>query len=860
MKTKLYLLLTALLTTAWSVDVAAQNIGLILAEDFEDGTLPADWTRVQTAGSDGWTFGVTEVTSDGVNTLWDVPASPDASQFAISNDDLCNCTADNDQLNSPTMDWTGYDSVYVFFDYFYDQAFNLSQAYFTISYDDGASWLYLALTENAAWVDDQLIIAAPEIVVEGVTYTFTDQMKIGFLHIDAGGWASGFAVDDVLIGGWNDPCEDIVTIPSCGAPQTVTAEEGFGVVDWQFNTGCGFTTFGKEQLYSFTPSVSGVHTLDVTAATGTSFLDYMYKPATLGCDTLNWTCLGDANAPESYGMNLTAGIEYLILVDNEFIDAETQTFQITCPCSYTSLGNDPESETCGADLNGGCNNDPGLEAYEPIACGQSISGTLWSNTTSRDTDWFELVVTENTTITVDYSGGMPINAILTDDCDFTTVLGEATSAGCGSGNITYSATPGTYLLVIAPTAFGAYSCGIGSGLNDYDITVTYCEPTVAVDPCLTSAETYIDLNNAGGAPCNDGGGCSTTDPDFTTLGFGLYGSETYLLSNVQAGFDYVFDMCTGVGAGSWIPEIAIIAPDGTTIDAWNGEAFSGSSLTFLDQCSLAWTATQSGTYSIIINQLGTAAGDAPDQVDCETTYEVDNGNPTVTCGPNGATCPPVPGNDECAAAFPLQVNQTCVSISGDVNFASESAVACTGDANSDVWYSFDAVSSEATIDVAGSASFDAVFEVFEGSCAGTSLACVDATLLGETETATLTALTPGNTYYIRVHDYFDRLIPTTTTFDICVYSSPVTGVAEAEQFDVNVYPNPSNGEFTIELNGAEGNAQLVVTDMVGKVVYSEATVLANNYRKELNLGLPAGSYLLTVAAEKHYLVEKLEIK
>ncbi len=159
--------------------------------------------------------------------------------------------------------------------------------------------------------------------------------------------------------------------------------------------------------------------------------------------------------------------------------------------------------------------------------------------------------------------------------------------------------------------------------------------------CITAENTYVDLNSAGGAPCSADGvaACSTTDPDYTASGIGVYGSEAYVMDGVVAGASYTFDMCSGVGVGAWIPEVTILAPDGSTVDAWNGEAATGSVLTFADQCSLTWTASQSGTYTIIINELGTFAGDAPSQVGCNATLAIDNGNPTVSCGPGSLpTC------------------------------------------------------------------------------------------------------------------------------------------------------------------------------------------------------------------------------
>jgi hypothetical protein len=482
------LLLLIFIAAAWSQTSVAQNFGIVLFEDFDVATAPVDWTQTtnqtfppgisSTTPSGGWAYGAAPYSS----MNWNVPASLDASPFALSNDDVTDQNRLDDILISPILNLANFDSAIFLYDVFYDSLFQVSQGYFLISYDAGAIWLNVPLTATTfvdGWVEDGIIL--PRTITVGVDqYTFNDQMMIGFVHTDRGGWGSGIAIDNVIVAGYNTPCDDVITIASCASPQTVTLG-GAGVLDFFFTGPCGFDVGGQEQLYSFTPSVTGVHTLDVTAATGDSWLDYMFKPASSGCDTLGWTCLADNDTLGSFGMNLTSGIEYLILVDNEFIDTETQTFSIACPCSYTSGGNTAESETCGTDLNGGCLNDPAPATYETITCGSSISGTLWADAGTRDLDWFELVITENTDIVVDFSGAIPLVVAISADCaSIATQLAAETSDACGSGSLTYAVTPGTYVMAIFPQTFDQYPCGSGS--NDYDVTITYCEPiTVGIE-------------------------------------------------------------------------------------------------------------------------------------------------------------------------------------------------------------------------------------------------------------------------------------------------------------------------------------------------------------------------------------------
>jgi hypothetical protein len=75
--------------------------------------------------------------------------------------------------------------------------------------------------------------------------------------------------------------------------------------------------------------------------------------------------------------------------------------------------------------------------------------------------------------------------------------------------------------------------------------------------------------------------------------------------------------------------------------------------------------------------------------------------------------------------------------------------------------------------VAGSTNFDAVVEVFSGAACGslTNVACADVTFAAGTEIVNLNGLTVGNTYFIRVYDYFTGT-PATPGFNICVITIP----------------------------------------------------------------------------------------
>ncbi len=123
--------------------------------------------------------------------------------------------------------------------------------------------------------------------------------------------------------------------------------------------------------------------------------------------------------------------------------------------------------------------------------------------------------------------------------------------------------------------------------------------------------------------------------------------------------------------------------------------------------------------------------------------------------------------DDCSSApqlFPTLT--TCVYQNGSSANATQSLSGCSGNADDDVWFYFIANSSEMTVKVDPTAGYDAVFELFDGSCSGSSLGCRDVNPVGINEKYSYSGLTIGNTYYLRIYDF--RSGSGTSTFRVCV--------------------------------------------------------------------------------------------
>ena len=169
------------------------------------------------------------------------------------------------------------------------------------------------------------------------------------------------------------------------------------------------------------------------------------------------------------------------------------------------------------------------------------------------------------------------------------------------------------------------------------------------------------------------------------------------------------------------------------------------------------------------------------------------------------TCVTPPSNNNCSSAPALTINSgsSCSSsTNGTTVGANQSAAACVGTADDDVWYSFVANGTSQTLTVTPGTLSDAVLQVYSGTCAGlTSLACVDNTSGSSTETTTVTGLTNGVTYYVRVHSYGNGTGQ--GTFSICV-TTPCSTSTNPGTISANVTTTTVNDGIVFTTTGNEG--------------------------------------------------------
>ena len=129
---------------------------------------------------------------------------------------------------------------------------------------------------------------------------------------------------------------------------------------------------------------------------------------------------------------------------------------------------------------------------------------------------------------------------------------------------------------------------------------------------------------------------------------------------------------------------------------------------------------------------------------------------------------PTPVNDQCMNAIELTPNPSCSYTYGTFSGAMMNGgiPACAISTPQDVWYKFTASATSMGIQLNANSGLNSGFQVYEGSCSGSVINCTNANGSSYSEAATLTSLTIGQTYYIRVINASSGL--TTSTFGICL--------------------------------------------------------------------------------------------
>jgi hypothetical protein len=211
-----------------------------------------------------------------------------------------------------------------------------------------------------------------------------------------------------------------------------------------------------------------------------------------GCgDPGSGDCCAGASGP---GCDDTACCQTICAMDPSCCNVqwdEQCAAQAACVCVVCGIGGcdlgcaDNEGEPCGQSANGGCSSTP--PAFNDIACGDTVCGTVWAHEGVRDTDWHRVTVGPGTitaTILARFCGvAIVVDGL--DTCVPVAIGAIGASASCQTLTAASAETAGGTFAIFVSTAlpdatpiYGGVPCA--SGLNGYRLTVECPAP----DPCV----------------------------------------------------------------------------------------------------------------------------------------------------------------------------------------------------------------------------------------------------------------------------------------------------------------------------------------------------------------------------------------
>lgn len=348
---------------------------------------------------------------------------------------------------------------------------------------------------------------------------------------------------------------------------------------------------------------------------------------------------------------------------------------------------------------------------------------------------------------------------------------------------------------------------------------------------IGSAATYIGDNT--GATNNEGLG-------------GNLAWEAFTLSTCA---DVKIDFCGTTP--SWSNFWLLIYTDcSLTNGIWNG---SYDSTACSDQnFTVCYANLAAGTYYVPILQTANSTGPYTLHVSAQA------------CGTEQAS------NDECAGAIPLSTSATCQpsTFTNLCGTQSLPAMLCDGSqglANDDVWYSFTATASDMSVGGAPLGSMDIAMQLFSGTCGNlTAIDCADLAGAGAPDDLQASGLTIGTTYYLRVYDWDNFYAYEDPSYELCVVEGLGSGVGvndiEAITGDL-IFPNPTDGDYTVRVDQRASEVNISLTDATGRVILAhQGPIHGGLVHMRTGSSLLPGMYIVRVDDGTSVKAERLVVR
>ena len=603
-----------------------------------------------------------------------------------------------------------------------------------------------------------------------------------------------------------NPCNSITNL-NCSAVNSFSLNAGPGYLSQQP---------GTEKIYSFTPNLTGNHTLTLNHnSTGSISL---YRAQT--CNLASWANLGAVTTNSTLTISVTSGVTEYFLIDDGNTTSSSGTIKIDCPAappadpclSITSLTCSVVDNFTLASGSGYLPQQPGREkiySYTPTSTGnhtltlnhsslgsvslyldsQCNAGSAWTNIAT---------ITSNSSVSVPMTSGVTQYFLIDDDNP--TVSPFSITLECAAADPCLSITS---LVCESPMSFS-----LAPGQGAWNTTGLGKEKVYSFTPSLTGQYT-LSLSNTGQIDLFSAAACSP--------------SGWAPISSASSG-NYTVQLISGV--------LVYILIDGT-----DGNLAGGA-------CTIKCPTQDDCT----LKNYGASKANNPDD---EEIYNVslgtlDNASSCSTVAPGPNSILKQYSNFTGIVTAPSLVPGELYPLSVTVGECGSSSCSTGG--------------ISVYIDYNADGSFSG-----PGENVWSRQGC-SATAAGKTYSTSIAIPNSSPFGYKRMRVIFncDGLTASTSSYgfgeteDYCVLISPPVGIASetTRKLDVRVSPNPTSGQLNVQLE-KNNNYTLHILNTLGQVILSQAADMQTTIDlKDINSGI----YFLKVMDKNHTLYTTRIIK
>ncbi len=226
-----------------------------------------------------------------------------------------------------------------------------------------------------------------------------------------------------------------------------------------------------------------------------------------------------------------------------FIDDVSVEAASACPA-----GSIAELETCGTHTNDGCSMT--TPAFEPVALGETICGTIWRDASDSDQDWYSFTIDQATQITLTASAQFYFEISLDEAPCSAWAANYENFGNPGDTNwIVTTCYPGTYYIRFLESSSLLLACG---GDNHYWFKLA---GNTCIIPPISPGVSSVTTNSASLHWISEAGLWNIEwGPSGFALGTGTFITGTtlqpYPLSGLAAGTEYDFYVQTNCSEGA----------------------------------------------------------------------------------------------------------------------------------------------------------------------------------------------------------------------------------------------------------------------------------------------------------------------